>query len=104
MHYKFTVQRVNEASLFEVTTSRSCEDVSGFHNVMFGPGNNVLLSVSVRFLVSTFESFLGFREFFPRLPAIFLSGRGNLKENCVTLFTKFDWSVISSSRSKYGTF
>ena len=65
------MQRVNEASFFEVTTSRSCEDVSGFHNVMFGPGNNVLLSVSVRFLVSTFESFLGFREFFPRLPAIF---------------------------------
>ena len=71
MQYKFTVQRVNEASFFEVTTSRSCEDVSGFHNVMFGPGNNVLLSVSVRFLVSTFESFLGFREFFLRLSAIF---------------------------------
>ena len=65
------MQRVNEASFFEVTTSRSCEDVSGFHNVMFGPGNNVLLSVSVRFLVSTFESFLGFREFFLRLSAIF---------------------------------
>ena len=27
-------------------------------------GNNILLSVSVRFLVSTFEGFLGFREFF----------------------------------------
>jgi len=65
--------------------------------------NNILLSVSVIFLVSTFESFLGFREFFPRLSAIFLSGRGNLKENYVT-FTKFDWSVIPSSRSKYGTF
>ena len=62
------------------------------------------VSVSVIFLVSTFESFLGIREFFPRLSAIFLSGRGNLKENFVTLFTKFDWSVISSSRSKYGTF
>ena len=71
MQRKFTVQRVNEASFFEVTTSRSCEGVSGFHNVMFGPGNNVLLSVSVRFLVSTFERFLGYREFFPRLPAIF---------------------------------
>ena len=41
---------------------------------------------------------------FPRLSATFLSGRGNLKENYVTLFTKFDWSVISSSLSKYGTF
>ena len=71
LQYKFTVQRVNEASFFEETTSRSWEAVSGFRNVMFGLGNNVLLSVSVRFLVSTFESFLGFREFFPRLPAIF---------------------------------
>ena len=81
-----------------------------FHNVTFGPGgkgNKIQLSVSVIFLVSTFESFLGFREFFSRLSAIFLSGRGiggNLKENYVTLFTKFDSSVISSSRSKYGTF
>ena len=33
--------------------------------------HNILLSVSVIFLVSTFESFLGFREFFPRLSAIF---------------------------------
>ena len=65
MQYKLTVQRVNEASFFEVTTSRSCEGVSGFHNVMFGPGNNVLLSVSVRFLVSTFKSFLGFRDINP---------------------------------------
>ena len=38
----------------------------------------ILLSVSVIFLVSTFEIFRGFREFFPRLSAIFLSGRGNL--------------------------
>ena len=30
----------------------------------------MLLSVSVRFLVSTFESFLGFREFVPRLAAM----------------------------------
>ena len=107
LQYKFTVQRVNEASFFEVTTSRSCEAVNEFHNVTFGPGgkgNKIQLSVSVIFLVSTFESFLGFREFFPRLSAIFLRGRGNRKENYVTLFTKFDWSVISSSRSKYGTF
>ena len=34
-------------------------------------GNNILLSISVRFLVSTFESFLCFREFLPRLSAIF---------------------------------
>ena len=34
-------------------------------------GNNILFSVSVIFLVSTLESFLGFREFFPRLSAIF---------------------------------
>ena len=27
----------------------------------------------------------------------------NLKENWVTLFTTFDWSVISSPCSKYGT-
>ena len=89
-----------------MTTSRSCEAVNGFHNVTFGLGGKAIISflVSVIFLVSTFESFLGFREFFPRLSAIFLSGRGNLKENYVTLFTKFDWSVISSSRSKYGTF
>ena len=29
-------------------------------------GNNILFSVSVIFLVSTLESFLGFREFFPQ--------------------------------------
>ena len=34
-------------------------------------GNNILFSVSVIFLVSTFESFLGFREFFRRLSSIF---------------------------------
>ena len=47
MQYKFTVKRVNEASLFEVTTSRSCEDVNGFHNVMFGPGDEAIISCSV---------------------------------------------------------
>ena len=67
-------------------------------------GNNILFSVSVIFLVSTFESFLGFGSFSPSLSAVFLRGRGNLKENYITLFTKFDWSVIFSSRSKYGTF
>ena len=47
LQYKFTVQRVNEASFFEVTTSRSCEDVSGFHNVMFGLGGKAIISCSV---------------------------------------------------------
>ena len=100
--YKFTAQRVTDVSFFEVTVSRSRAVVSGFHNVRFG---RVLNQFPTQYsLVSPFESLLGFREFFPRLSAIFLSGRGNLKENYVTLFTKFDWSVISSSRSKYGTF
>ena len=47
LQYKFTVQRVNEASLFEVTNSRSCEDVNGFHNVVFGPGGEAIISCSV---------------------------------------------------------
>ena len=44
------MQRVNEASFFEVTSSassRSCEDVNGFHNVMFGPGGKAIISCSV---------------------------------------------------------
>ena len=45
--YKFTVQRVNEASFFEATTSRSCEDVNGSHNVTFGPGGKAIISCSV---------------------------------------------------------
>ena len=45
--YKFTVQRVNEASFFEATTSRSCEDVNGFHNVTFGAGGKAIISCSV---------------------------------------------------------
>ena len=47
MQHKFTVQRVNEASFFEVTTSSSCEDVNGFHNVTFGPGGKAIISCSV---------------------------------------------------------
>ena len=47
LQYKFTVQRVNEASFFEVTTSRSCEAINGFHNVMFGPGGKAIISCSV---------------------------------------------------------
>ena len=37
------MQRVNEASFFEVTNSRSCEDVNGFHNVTFGPGGKAII-------------------------------------------------------------
>ena len=37
------MHRVNEASFFEVTTSSSCEDVSGFHNVTFGPGGKAII-------------------------------------------------------------
>ena len=44
---QFTVQRVNEASFFGVTSSRSCEDVNGFHNVMSGPGGKAIISCSV---------------------------------------------------------
>ena len=47
LQYKFTVQRVNEASFFEVTTSRSCEAVNEFHNVTFGPGGKAIISCSV---------------------------------------------------------
>ena len=41
------MERVNEASFFEVTTSRSCEDVNRFHNVTFGPGGKAIVSFSV---------------------------------------------------------
>ena len=47
MQYKFSVQRVNEASFSEVTTSRSCEAVNGFHNVTFGQGGKAIISCSV---------------------------------------------------------
>ena len=47
MQHKFTVQRVNEASFFEVTTSSSCEDVNGNHNVTFSPGGKAIISCSV---------------------------------------------------------
>ena len=75
LQYKFTAQRVTDVSFFEVTVSRSRAVVSGFHNVRFG---RVLNQFPTQYsLVSPFESLLGFREFFPRLSAIFLSGRGN---------------------------
>ena len=47
LQHKFTVQRVNEVSFFEVTTSSSSEDVNGFHNVTFGPGGMAIKSCSV---------------------------------------------------------
>ena len=91
----------------QVTTSRSCEAVNGFHNATFGPGGKAIISCSVFRQYSWFQplkAFSAFRSFSPSLSAIFLSGRGDLKENYVMFFTKFDWSVISSKRSKYGTF
>ena len=39
--------QINEASLFEVTTSKSCDNVNGFHNVMFGPVGKAIISRSV---------------------------------------------------------
>ena len=37
---------MNEVSFFEMTTSRICEDVNGFHNVTFGPGGNAPINVN----------------------------------------------------------
>ena len=55
---------------------------------MFGLGGKAVIFCSVfrlRFLVSTFESFLGFREFFPRLSAIFFKrARGSkIRSHCL---------------------
>ena len=47
LQYKFTVQRVKEVSFFELTTSRSREDVNGFHHVTFGPGGKPVITCSV---------------------------------------------------------
>ena len=47
LQHKFTVQRINEASFFEVTTSSSCEDVNGFHNVTFSLGGKTIIPCSV---------------------------------------------------------
>ena len=70
-------QRVTEVSLsfWEVTTSRSRVVFNGLC-----PGwlANFLLSISVSFRVSTFESLVVVRKFLPRLSAMFLSGRGSL--------------------------
>ena len=63
------MERVNEASFFEVTTSRSCKDVKRFHNVTFGPGGKAIISFSVfRYDHSWFQplkTFLAFGSFSP---------------------------------------
>ena len=82
LQYKFTVQRVNGASFFEVSTSRSCEDVNGFQNVMFGPGGKAIVSCSVFRLDSWIQpskAFSAFGSFSPVCGPFFSSGRGNLK-------------------------
>ena len=72
---------ITKVTFSEVATSRSRVVFGGFRNVAFDPGGKPI-SCSV-FLVSfqilTFQSLLAFREFFPRLSAIFLSGRGNVR-------------------------
>ena len=77
------MQRVNEVSFFEVTTSRSCEDVSWFHNVTFSPGGKAIIySCSVFGYDSCFQplkAFSAFGSFSPVCRPFFLSGRGNLK-------------------------
>ena len=57
------MQRVNEASFFEVTTSRSCEDVNGFQNVTFGPGGKATISCSVFRYDSWFQRLKAFSAF-----------------------------------------
>ena len=69
MQYKFTVQRVKEASFFEVTTSRSCEAVNGFHNVTFGPGGKAIISCSV---VRQYSWFQPLKAFSALISGVFL--------------------------------
>ena len=101
LQYKFTVQRVNEASFFEVTTSRSCEDVNGFHNVTFGPGGKAIIySCSVFGYDSWFQPLKAFSTFgsFPPFVGHFFK---RAREPQVKL-RQVVYEV--SSRSKYGTF
>ena len=101
------MQRVNEASFFEVTTSRSCEDVNGFHNVTFDPGGKAIIySCSLFGKDSWFQPLKAFSAFgsFPPFVGHFFKRAREPEVNYVTSFTKFDWSVISFSRSEYGTF
>ena len=46
-----------------MTTSRSCEDVSGFHNVTFGPDGKAIISCSVFRYDSWFQSLKAFSAF-----------------------------------------
>ena len=100
------MQRVNEASLFEVTelqevvrTSkgfimlRLARVVRQYPAQCFGKIPGLNLSKLSR-LSGVFPPFVD--HFFKRArePEV----------KYVTFFTKFDWPVISSSRSKYGTF
>lgn len=56
------MQRVNDASFFEVTTSIICEAVNGFHNVTFGPGGKAIIQLSVSVIFLEF-----FGHFFKRV-------------------------------------
>ena len=81
MHYKFTVQRVNEASLFEVTELQEVARTSKGFIVLR------LARVVRQYLAQCFGKIPGFNlsklsrlsGVFPRLSGIFLSGCGNLK-------------------------
>ena len=70
---------VNEASFFEVTTSRSCEDVNGFRNFTFGPGGKAIIdSWSVFGYDSWFqplEAFSAFGSFSPVFRPFFKRAR-----------------------------
>ena len=63
------MQRVNEASFFEVTSSRSFKGVNGFHKDTFGPGGKAIIySCSVFGYDSWFQplkAFSGFGSFSP---------------------------------------
>ena len=54
-------------------------------------------------LFQPLKVYMAFREVFPHLSAIFWERAWERGVNYVTSFTKLDWSVIFSSRSKYGT-
>ena len=57
------MQRVNKASFFEVTTSRSCEDVNGFQNVTFDRSGEATISCSVFRYDSWFQPLKDFSAF-----------------------------------------
>ena len=74
------MQRVNEASFFEVTTSRSCEDVNGFHNVTFGPGGKAIIYFCSVFRYDSWfqplKAFSAFGSFSPVCRPCFWTGAG----------------------------